>query len=313
MAFAHLHLHSKYSILDGSIHISKLVTRLKELGMETCAITDHRTMSGVIEFYREMKKHDLKPIIGMEIELSLAPCTEKSNENKDTYHLVLLCDNQTGWSNLKRIATCANLEGFYYKPRIDHEILKEHSEGLIGLSACASGLVSKLVINQQMEAAKAQIEAYKEIFGGRFFLEIQENGITYNEGEELEISQHTINQCLIELGEQTDTVVIATNDCHYLLEEDAEMHDMILAIQTNAKLSDPDRFKFDSTSLFLKSEEEMRQSFDYYEQAVDNSAWLANSIGEIEISLDGDNNIFNFPNFKIEEADDYQEFISRRS
>jgi len=310
MNFAHLHLHTKYSILDGALHIDKLAKRLKELGMQACAITDHRTISGVIEFYRELKKKDLKPIIGMEIELSLAPCTEKSTENKGTYHLVLLCDSQIGWTNLKKIATRANLEGFYYKPRIDHEILKEHTEGLIGLSACASGLVSKLIMAQQLEAAEAQIQTYKEIFNDQFYLEIQENGITYNEGEDNEITQHDINLALIKLGKKTDTRVVATNDCHYLLEEDSEIHDIILAVQTNAKLSDPDRFKFDSTSLFLKSEEEMRESFSYYPEAVDNSAWLAKNIGTVKIDLKGVKDM-HFPSFIIEDADDYQEFISR--
>lgn len=312
MSFAHLHLHSKYSILDGALHIDKLVKRLKELDMDTCAITDHRSISGVIEFYKEMKKNDLKPIIGMEIELSLAPCTEKNADNKSTFHLVLLCDSQTGWKNLKKIATRANLEGFYYKPRIDHDILKEHTEGLIGLSACAGGLISRLIIAQQLEAAEAQIRTYKDIFSDGFFLEIQENGIIYNEDEEGEISQHDINLELIRLGKKTETRVLATNDCHYLLEEDSEIHDIILAVQTNAKLSDPDRFKFDSTSLYLKSEEEMRESFSYYPEAVDNSGWLANAIGTIEIDLRGIDNM-HFPNFTIEEADDYQEFISRNA
>ena len=310
MSFAHLHLHTKYSILDGALNIDKLIPRLQDLVMNRCAITDHRTISGVIEFYREMKKHDLKPIIGMEIELSLAPCTEKSTENKETYHLVLLCDTQIGWANLKKIATRANLEGFYYKPRIDHDILREHTEGLIGLSACASGLVSKLIIAQELEAAEAQIRTYKEIFNDGFFLEIQENGITYNEGEDNEITQHDINLALIELGEKTETRVLATNDCHYLLEEDSEIHDIILAVQTNAKLSDPDRFKFDSTSLYLKSEEEMRESFSYYPEAVENSAWLAKAIGTIEIELVKEPK---FPDFKIEDANDYEEFKSRSS
>jgi len=308
MSFAHLHLHTKYSILDGSIHIHKLAERLDELGMKACAITDHRTMSGVIEFYLKMKEHNIKPIIGMEIELSLAPCTVKDNEHKDTYHLVLLCDNQVGWSNLKKIATRANLEGFYYKPRIDHDILREHAEGLIGLSACAKGLVSQLVISRQIEAAANQIREYKEIFSDRFFLEIQENGITYNEGEEFEISQHLINQALINLGDITNTRVIATNDCHYLLEEEAELHEVILAIQTNAKLSDENRFKFDSSSLFLRSEPQMKEAFEYYPQAVENSAWLAENIGEIKIEMGKPQ----FPNFKIEEADDYKDFVASR-
>lgn len=308
MSFTHLHLHTKYSILDGAIHIDRLVKRLKELGMDACAITDHRTISGVIEFYRAMKENELKPIIGMEIELSLAPCSKKSNENKDTYHLVLLCDNQIGWNNLKKIATLSSLEGFYYKPRIDHDILKQHAEGLVGLSACAKGLVSQLIMNGELERARHQVEAYKEIFGGRYFLEIQENGITYNEGEEFEISQHAINQSLINIGAGTDTTVIATNDCHYLLEEEAELHDIILAVQTNSKLSDEGRFKFDSSSLFLRSEQQMREAFAYYPQAVDNSAWLAGSIGDVEIELGRTL----FPNFNIEEADDYQDFLASR-
>ena len=308
MSFAHLHLHSKYSILDGALHIKKLIPRLQELGMDACAITDHRTISGVIEFYRAMKKADLKPIIGMEIELSLAPCDQKHADNKNTFHLVLLCDNQTGWNNLKKIATVANLKGFYYKPRIDHEILKEYTEGLIGLSACAKGLVSQLIMQRQPETAEAQVRIYREIFNDSFFLEIQENGIVYNKGEDLEISQHEINLELIKLGEKTETRVIATNDCHYLLEEDSEIHDIILAVQTNAKLSDPDRFKFDSTSLFLKSEEEMRESFSYYPEAVDNSGWLAKAIGTIEIKLGG--TTYHFPNFIVEETGDYKEFLN---
>jgi DNA polymerase-3 subunit alpha len=309
MSFAHLHLHTKYSILDGAIHIDKLAERLKELEMEACAITDHRTISGVIEFYREMKKHNLKPIIGMEIELSLAPCTVKDNEHKDTYHLVLLCDSQVGWDNLRRIATRANLEGFYYKPRIDHGILKEHAEGLVGLSACAKGLISQLIMSGDVARAKSQIEQYKEIFSGRFFLEIQENGITYQLDEERSISQRDINQALINLGLATETMVIATNDCHYLREGEHELHDIILAIQTNSKLSDDSRFRFDSSSLFLRSEPQMREEFEYYPQAVDNAAWLAENIGEIDIGL---TDKARFPIFNIEEADDYRDFISSR-
>jgi len=304
MSFAHLHLHTKYSTLDGAIHIDKLTKRLKELGMDACAITDHRTLSGVIEFYRTMKAAKLKPIIGMEMEVTLAPCTEKSSENKETFHIVLLCNDQTGWNNLKRIATRANMEGFYYKPRIDHEILEEHAEGLVGLSACRKGLIPSLVVARQTDTAVYQIQKYQDIFKGAFFLEIQENGITYGVGEEWEMTQHDINLRLIELAEKTNTNVIATNDCHYLEQEDQQIHDLLLAIQTNQKLSEQSRFRFDSDQLYLKSEEEMRAQFEYFPESVDNSGWLADQIGDIEIELGA----IHFPNFNVEECSDFEEF-----
>ena len=304
MSFAHLHLHTKYSILDGAIHIDKLVGRLEELGQTACAITDHRTMSGVIEFYRTMRKAKLKPIIGMEIELALADCTVKNNDNKDTFHLVLLCNNNRGFDNLKQIASKSNLIGFYYKPRIDHKILAEHTGGLVALSACYKGLIPSLLAHEVYDTAEEQLKTYLSMFDGRFYLEIMENGITYSLGEDQELSQHDLNYRIIELAEKTGANVIATNDCHYLRPEDQEIHDMILAIQTNQKLSDQARFRFDSDQLYLKSEDEMREQFSYYEQAVDNSAWLAEQIGEVEIELGS----MHFPNFRIEDAPDYEEF-----
>lgn len=305
MSFAHLHLHTKYSILDGAIHIDKLTKRLKELGMDTCAITDHRTMSGIIEFYREMKKAKLKPLIGMEIELSLADCSIKTIENKDTYHLVLLCANQIGYSNLKKIATEANLTGFYYKPRIDHFILKEHCKGLIGLSGCRKGLVPSLACHGLIDTAVEQTKQYLEMFNGQFYLEIQENGIVYTFEEGYEISQHDLNYRLLEIASKCNANVVATNDCHYLYPEDQEIHDLILAVQTNQRLSEQTRFRFDSDQLYVKSEEEMREQFSYYEEAVDNAAWLAGQINEIEIELGGTH----FPLFNIEECDDFDQFV----
>lgn len=306
MSFAHLHLHSKYSILDGAIHIDKLTERLKELGMDTCAITDHRTMSGVLEFYREMRKAKLKPIIGMEIELSLADCLVKTPENKDTFHLVLLSSGETGYQNLKQISTKANLVGFYYKPRIDHAILQQHAEGLVALSGCRKGLVPSLAIYDMMDTASEHTKQYLEMFDGQFYLEIQENGITYELDEGLTISQHDLNYKLLDVAERTGASVVATNDCHYLSPEDQEIHDLILAIQTNQKLSEQQRFRFDSDQLYLKSEEEMREQFSYYEQAVDNAAWLAGQIKEFEIEMD----VMHFPIFDIEECEDYEEFKS---
>jgi len=304
MSFAHLHLHTKYSILDGAIHIDKLAERLKELGMNTCAITDHRTMSGIIEFYRTMKKAGIKPIIGMETEMSLAPCTEKTSDNKETFHIVLLCNDQTGWDNLKKISTRANLEGFYYKPRIDHYILEEHAEGPVGLSACRKGLISSLIVARQTETAIYQIQKYQEIFKGRFFLEIMENGIVYGVGEDWEMSQRDINLRMIELGQKTGVNVIATNDCHYLLQEDQKIHDLLLAIQTNQKLSEQTRFRFDSDQLFVKSEEQMREQFHYFPEAIDNAAWLAEQVGEVDIELDS----MHFPHFIVEDCPDFEVF-----
>lgn len=309
MSFAHLHLHTKYSILDGAIHIDKLTSKLQELGMDTCAITDHRTMSGILEFHREMKKANLKPIIGMEIEIALADCRVKTVENKDTFHLVLLCTSNTGYQNLKQISTKANLVGFYYKPRIDHVILEQHAEGLVALSGCRKGLVPSLVAWELMDTAAEQTKKYLEMFDSQYYLEIQENGIIYEMDEGRTISQHDINHRVLEIAEATGASVVATNDCHYLSPEDQEIHDLILAIQTNQKLSDQSRFRFDSDQLYLKSEEEMREQFSYYEQAVDNAGWLAGQIKEIDIEM----GVTHFPIFNIEEADDYEAFIQEQS
>jgi len=266
-------------------------------------------MSGVIEFYREMKEAKLKPIIGMEIEIALADCRVKTPENKDTFHLVLLCSSQAGYQNLKQISTKANQIGFYYKPRIDHTILKQHTEGLVALSGCCKGLVPSLTSHEMMDTAAEQTKQYLEMFDGQYYLEIQENGIVYQIDEDRTISQHDINHRLIEIAGATGASVIATNDCHYLSPEDQEIHDLILAIQTNQKLSDQARFRFDSDQLYLKSEAEMREQFSYYEQAVDNAGWLAGQINEIEIEMD----VMHFPIFDIEETDDYEDFIREQS
>lgn len=269
MGFTHLHVHTEYSLLDGSCKIKELVRRAKDLGMEHLAITDHGNMYGVIDFYRAAKEVDINPIIGCEVYV--APGSRFDREaakGEERYnHLVLLAENDTGYANLMKIVSKGFTEGFYYKPRVDYEVLKQYHEGIIALSACLAGAVAMYLRRGMYEEAKKEALRLSEIFGKEnFFLELQDHGIA---------DQQTVNQGLLRMSQETGLALVATNDVHYINEEDAEAHDILLCIQTKKLVRDEDRMRYDGGQYFLKSEEEMKSLFPYALQAIENTEKIA--------------------------------------
>ncbi|MBQ4303675.1 MAG: PHP domain-containing protein, partial [Lachnospiraceae bacterium] len=255
MAFAHLHVHTEYSLLDGSNKIREYVKRVKELGMDAAAITDHGVMYGVIDFYKACREEGIRPVIGCEVYV--APGSrfdrEKGEGEDRYYHLILLAENNTGYANLSRIVSRSFTEGYYYKPRVDLELLKEFHEGLICCSACLAGEVARNIVRGDLEGAEKAALRYREIFGKEnFFLELQDHGYK---------DQQTVNAALLNMSRKLDIPLIATNDCHYTYAEDAEAHDILLCLQTGKKLSDENRMRYPGGQFYVKSEEEMRELF----------------------------------------------------
>lgn len=269
MSFTHLHLHTEYSLLDGSGKIMELVLRAKELGMDSIAITDHGVMYGVVDFYKACILQDIKPILGCEVYV--APNSRLDRELGATeeryYHLVLLAENNVGYNNLMKIVSRGFIDGFYYKPRIDKEVLKEHSEGIIALSACLGGEVAINLRRGFYEEAKAAALSYREIFGeDNFFLELQDHGIP---------EQKTVNQGLVRMSQETGIELVATNDVHYTYADDADSHDILLCIQTQKKVTDENRMRYEGGQYYLKSPEEMLDIFPYAKEAVENTHKIA--------------------------------------
>ena len=266
MGFTHLHVHTEYSLLDGSSKISELVNRAKELGMDSLAITDHGVMYGVIDFYRAAKAAGINPVIGCEVYV--APGSrfdrEAGGENESRYHhLVLLAKNDTGYANLMKIVSRGFTEGFYYKPRVDYEVLRTYHEGIIALSACLAGIVPTFLRRGLYEEAKDAALELQDIFGkGNFFLELQDHGIP---------DQQTVNQGLMRMNQDLGIGLVATNDVHYIYDTDAEAHDILLCIQTGKKVADEDRMRYEGGQYFLKSEEEMAALFPYARDAFENT------------------------------------------
>ena len=269
MGFTHLHLHTEYSLLDGSCKIGELMTRARELGMEHIAITDHGNMYGVIDFYRAALKEGINPVIGCEVYV--APGSRFDRENvrgDDRYnHLVLLAENNTGYANLMKIVSIGFTEGFYYKPRVDMEVLEKYHEGIIALSACLAGIVATNLRQGFYEEAKKEALRLSDIFGpDHFYLELQDHGID---------AQKTVNQGLLRMSQETGLELVATNDVHYIRAEDAEPHDILLCIQTQHKVQDEDRMRYEGGQFYLKSEEEMLALFPYAREAVENTSKIA--------------------------------------
>ncbi|MDR2183992.1 MAG: PHP domain-containing protein, partial [Clostridiales bacterium] len=235
-SFVHLHNHTEYSLLDGSAKIGEMVQRVKELGMDAVAITDHGSLFGAIHFYKAAKKVGIKPILGCEVYVAFDSRHSKESNKNLTYHLVLLAENNEGWRNLMKLVSLGHTEGFYYRPRIDLELLRRHNEGLICLSACLAGPVAKNILNISYERGKREAAVYKEIFGkDRFFLEIQGNGMP---------EQNLVNDALIRMGRELDLDLTATNDCHYLYADDAKAHEVLVCIQTGKTMLDENRLEF---------------------------------------------------------------------
>ncbi len=263
--FAHLHVHTEYSLLDGMCRIPQLISRAKELGMDSLAITDHGSMYGVIDFYLAAREAGIKPILGC--EFYVAPVSRHSREanNKKPYHLILLARNEVGYHNLIQLTTKAHLEGFYYKPRVDRELLALHHDGLIALSACLQGEIPRLILEGRSEEAREAARWHREVFGD-FFLELQRHPLP-------ELEQ--INSELIAIGEELDIPVVATNDVHYVLREDASAHELLLCIQSNSTIYDEKRMRMPSDSFYLRSPEEMAELFSELPQALENSQRIA--------------------------------------
>ena len=268
MGFTHLHLHTEYSLLDGAARIKDVVKRAKELGMTSLAITDHGAMFGVVDFYKECKAQGIKPIIGCEVYTAQRSHLDKEADfDKRQGHLILLAENETGYKNLIKIVSIGYTEGYYYKPRIDKEVLRAHSEGLICLSACLSGGVQRHLLNRDYQGAKNEALALLDIFGkGNFYLELQDHDLD---------DEKAIRADMLRLAEELDLPLVATNDVHYVNKADWEPHDVLLCIQTGTVLSDEDRMRYPSHEFYLKSEEEMRALFRNIPEAIDNTMVIA--------------------------------------
>ena len=278
MNFTHLHVHTEYSLLDGSNKINEYVARVKELGMNSAAITDHGVMFGCIDFYRAAKAAGIKPILGCEVYVAPGSRFDREiGQAEDRYyHLVLLAENNHGYENLMKIVSKAFVDGFYYKPRVDMELLQEYHEGIIALSACLAGEVAKNITRGMYEEAKSAALRYEEIFGkGNFFLELQDHGIP---------QQQRVNQQLLRMSQETGIGLVATNDVHYTYDTDAEAHDILLCVQTRKLLSDENRMRYEGGQYYVKSPEEMAELFPYIPEALENTQKIADRC-EVEIEF----------------------------
>lgn len=297
MQFCHLHTHTEYSLLDGEASIKKLVARVKELGMDSCAITDHGSMYGVVDFYREAKSQGIHPVIGCEVYMAPRSRFDKVHDiDNKTSHLILLAENQKGYKNLIKLVSAGYIDGFYYKPRIDFEMLKEHSEGIIALSACIAGEVPKALLRGDYDEAKKIALKYAEILGkDNYFLEIQDHGLS---------EQKRIIPDMLRLSEETGIGLVATNDIHYLKKEDAKYQDVLMCIQMEKKVDDPDRMKFETEEFYIKSPEEMTSLFEYVPQAIENTEKIAK-----RCNVDFDFGTRHLPAYAVPDGKDAFEYL----
>ena len=300
MSFAHLHVHTEYSLLDGSNKIKEYVARVKELGMNSAAITDHGVMFGCIDFYKAAKEAGIKPILGCEVYVAPGSRFDRETVKGEDryYHLVLLAENDLGYSNLTKIVSKGYVDGFYYKPRVDMEILQQYHEGIIALSACLAGEVPRYLVRNFYEEGKKAALRYQEIFGkGNFFLEMQDHGIP---------EQRLVNQQLMRMSQETGIELVATNDVHYTYESDADSHDILLCIQTGKKVSDEDRMRYEGGQYYVKSEEEMRSLFPYALQALENTQKIADRC-EVNIEF----GVTKLPRFDVPEGYTAWEYLNK--
>ncbi len=300
MAFAHLHVHTEYSLLDGSNKIKEYVARVKELGMDSAAITDHGVMYGVIDFYKAAREAGIKPILGCEVYVAPNSRFDKelSGGEERYHHLVLLAENNTGYANLVKIVSKGFTEGYYYKPRVDMEVLQEYHEGIIALSACLAGEVPRYITKGLLGEARKCVQKYEACFGkGNYFLELQDHGIP---------EQKLVNTELLKISRELDIPLVATNDVHYTYAEDADAHDILLCLQTAKKLSDQDRMRYEGGQYFVKSEEEMKGLFPYAWNAVENTQIIADRCNvEIEFG------VTKLPKFEVPKGYDAWEYLNK--
>ena len=265
--FVHLHVHSEFSLLDGANRIKDLPVRAKELGMKAMAITDHGVMYGVIDFYKACKKEGIKPIIGCEVYVAPRSRFDKEGSlDKEYNHLILLAKDNVGYKNLSKLVSIGFTEGYYYKPRIDLEVLEKYHEGLIALSACLAGSINQAILANNMEKAEEIAMWFKNVFKDDYYLELQNNGIK---------EQVLVNQKLVQISRKLNIPIVATNDAHYLKREDAYNHEVLLCIQTGKKITDEDRMRFDTDELYIKSPEEMSDYFSNLPDAIENTVKIA--------------------------------------
>ena len=300
MAFAHLHVHTEYSLLDGSNKIKEYVSRVKELGMDSAAITDHGVMYGVIDFYRAAREAGINPVIGCEVYVAPNSRFDKETTGGEDryYHLVLLAENNTGYANLMKIVSKGFTEGYYYRPRVDMEVLNRYHEGLIALSACLAGEVQRNIVKNLPEEARKAARRYEECFGkGNYFLELQDHGLP---------QQRLVNTELLKMSKELDIPLVATNDVHYTYEKDADSHDILLCLQTNKKLADEDRLRYEGGQYFVKSEEEMKALFPYAWEALENTQRIADRC-HVEIEF----GVTKLPHFQVPEGYDSWSYLNK--
>ena len=297
MTFAHLHVHTQYSLLDGFANIKKLVQKVKDMNMPAVAITDHGTMFGVIEFFNAATAAGVKPIIGLEAYMAARGMNERDSKlDKSSSHLLLLAENATGYQNLLKIASAAQLEGFYYFPRIDHDFLAAHSEGLIATSGCMAAEIPRTIIDKGPEAARAKLDWYYDVFGpNNFFLELQQHNIP-----ELQ----TINKALMSLGPRYQARYVATNDVHYINPEDWRYQDILLAIQTGSLITEPNRFRMSDNSYYLRTPDEMARMFAEVPEALSNTLLIAER-ANVDLSSQG----YHLPLFEVPEGHTAQTYL----
>lgn len=300
MAFAHLHVHTEYSLLDGSNKITEYVNRIRELGMTAGAITDHGVMYGVIDFYRAAKKAGINPILGCEVYVAPGSRFDREQVKGEDryYHLVLLAENNVGYANLMKIVSKGFVDGYYYRPRVDMEVLETYHEGIIALSACLAGEVQRYLTRGMYEEAKAIALKYETCFGkGNFFLELQDHGIP---------EQAQVNQQLLRMHQELGIDLVATNDVHYTYEKDAEAHDILLCLQTGKKLSDENRMRYEGGQYFVKSEEEMKALFPYALDAIENTQKIADRC-HVEIEF----GVTKLPKFDVPDGYTSWEYLNK--
>ena len=295
--FAHLHLHTEYSLLDGANRIGPLLDRVQELGMDSCAVTDHGVMYGVVDFYEQAKKRGIHPVIGCEVYVC-PDMDDKTSQSRDYSHLILLCENQTGYQNLIYMVSQGFTRGFYYRPRIDYRLLAEHHEGLIALSACLSGDLPKLLLDGREQQARQMAQRYLDLFGrGYFFVEILDHGLA---------EEKRALGGLIRLAREMDIPLVATNDCHYLRREDAEAQEVLMCIQTGKTLSDANRMRMETDQLYVKSEEEMRALFPELPEAIENTETIAR-----RCRVEFDFSHVHLPSFPLPEGETAKGYLRR--
>ena len=300
--FTHLHVHTEYSLLDGSNKISEYVARVKELGMDSAAITDHGVMYGVIDFYKACRTAGINPVIGCEVYV--APGSRFDRETgKDAgedryYHLILLAENNQGYANLMKIVSAGFVDGYYYRPRVDQEILEKYHEGIIATSACLAGEVQRLLVRGFYEEAKEAALRHEKIFGKEnYFLELQDHGIA---------DQQRINPLLVRMSRETGIGLVATNDVHYTFAEDAAPHDILLCIQTGKKLSDENRMRYEGGQYYLKTPQEMARLFPYAPEALENT-WKIAQRCRVEIEF----GVTKLPRYDVPDGMDAWEYLNR--